>query len=78
MSQKYLYKNRNAKKGFITAIILIVVALILLGYFRINIQDVLTGPVVRQNLQYAWQTVVWAITTAYNTIVTFISTYIHF
>ena len=42
------------QKGFITAIILIIIALILLGYLNINVQNVVDGPVVQQNLTYAW------------------------
>ncbi len=44
----------NTKKGFITAIVIIIVALILLGYFNIDIKAVFSSPLVKDNLQYAW------------------------
>ncbi|HXK39343.1 MAG TPA: hypothetical protein VJ837_00720 [Candidatus Paceibacterota bacterium] len=40
--------------GFVKIILLIVVGLVVLGYFGINIADVLASPVVRDNLAYAW------------------------
>ncbi len=48
----------NMRSGFITAILLIVAALIILGYFKINIQTIVSSPDVQANLQYAWQLLV--------------------
>ena len=52
-----IFSKRPARKGFIQAIILIVIALIVLGYFKIDIKTVLAGPIVQENLKYAWQLV---------------------
>ncbi len=41
-------------KGFVRLIILIIIGLILLGYFRINVRDILASPIVKENLAYAW------------------------
>src|SRR5512145_3066803 len=47
--------------GFIQIILIIVIALIVLGYFGLNIADILASPVVKENLAYAWNLVkeVW-------------------
>jgi len=44
-------------KGFLQIIIIIIIALIVLGYFSINIADVIASPVVQDNLSYAWNLV---------------------
>lgn len=41
-------------RGFIRLILLIIVGLVLLGYFGVNVREVLASPVVRDNLLYAW------------------------
>lgn len=41
--------------GFIKLIILIVIGLVILGYFGLNIKDILASPVVKENLAYAWE-----------------------
>lgn len=46
------YQQRS--RGFIKTIILIVIALIVLGYFGYNLRDIISSPVVRDNLSYAW------------------------
>jgi hypothetical protein len=45
-------------RGLIGTLFLIVSALILLGYFGINIETVVSSPVVKENLLYAWD-LVW-------------------
>ena len=42
------------KKGLIKAIIVIIIALIVLGYFGFNIKDIVNGPTVQANLNAAW------------------------
>ncbi len=69
--------NQKKGRGFITAIILIIIALILLGYFKINIQSVINGPIVQDNLSYAWQIVVSTYNTLYNALAWFLQTYFH-
>ncbi|MSR78579.1 MAG: hypothetical protein EXS59_00320 [Candidatus Taylorbacteria bacterium] len=44
----------NQKSGFIKLIIVIVIALIVLGYFGFSISDILKSPSVSNNLNYAW------------------------
>ncbi len=46
------------KKGLIKTIILIIIALIILGYFGFNILDIVGGPTVQANLHAAWDFVV--------------------
>ena len=42
------------KKGLIKAVIVIVIALIILGYLGFNVTDILNGPTVQANLHAAW------------------------
>ena len=48
-------EKKNGTRGFIKLIILIVIGLIILGYFGLNIKDILASPVVKENLAYAWE-----------------------
>ena len=41
-------------KGLIKAIIVIIIALVVLGYFGFNVKDIINGPVVQENLHSAW------------------------
>lgn len=47
--------------GFVKTIVIIVIALIVLGYFGYNVQDIVNSPTVQKNLNYAWDLVkyVW-------------------
>ncbi len=47
--------------GFIKIILIVVIALIVLGYFGLNIGDILASPVVKENLAWFWDflTNVW-------------------
>jgi len=51
----------NTKRGIVGTIVLVIVALILLGYFNINVQQVVSTPTVQNNLLYAWQLLIAAI-----------------
>jgi Flp pilus assembly pilin Flp len=42
------------KKGLIGVIIVIIIALIILGYFGFNIKDILNSSTVQANLNTAW------------------------
>ncbi len=44
--------------GLVKAILLIVVALVILGYFGYNLRDIVNSPAVRDNLAYVWGFVV--------------------
>jgi len=52
-------------QGIIKEIIIIVIALIVLGYFGFNVQNIINSPTVHNNLTYVW-----------NLIVTFWNTYL--
>lgn len=45
----------------IDTIVLIVVALIILGFFNINLKDIFSEPLVIQNLKYAFELVIQGI-----------------
>lgn len=55
-----LYKIEK-QKGFVKAIIIILIALIVLGYFGFNVQNIIQSPMVQKNLNYGWSMVsyVW-------------------
>ena len=42
------------KRGLIKTIIIIVIALIVLGYFGFNIEDIIKSPNVQSNLNASW------------------------
>ena len=46
--------RHNTKGGFVKAVIFVLVALIVLGYFGYNIADIINKPVVQGNLEWAW------------------------
>lgn len=49
----------KGNRGFIKMILLIVVALIVLGFFGYNLRDIVNKPVVHDNLAYVWGIVVY-------------------
>ncbi|MEK7134631.1 MAG: hypothetical protein AAB805_01760 [Patescibacteria group bacterium] len=48
----------NTNKGFIQIVVLIVIILVALGYFGLNVRDIISSPVVSDNLSYVWGGVV--------------------
>jgi len=46
-------------QGFIKIVLIIVIALIVLGFFGFNVKDIVEAPLVQNNLNYAWGLVVW-------------------
>jgi hypothetical protein len=44
--------DENYQKGFIKTILIIVVALIILGYFGYNLRDIINSPTVQDNLSF--------------------------
>lgn len=48
----------NKSRGLVKAIVLIVVALVVLGFFGYNLRDIVSSPTVSENLRYAWGLVV--------------------
>ncbi len=65
------------RRGFITAILLIIAAIVLLGYFKINIQTVASSPTVQANLQYAWQLLVQGMQSGWNYLLSLVQIFIH-
>lgn len=48
-----LKKNQCDRGGIVRTVLLIIVALIILGYFGFNLRDILKSPTVHDNLIYA-------------------------
>jgi hypothetical protein len=44
----------RSQQGVISTIVLIIVAIIILGYFHISLKSIVTTPQVQENLKYAW------------------------
>jgi hypothetical protein len=53
----------KGNRGFIKAIILIVIALVVLGFFGYNLESIVNSPDVKGNLAYVWELLVklWSI-----------------
>lgn len=47
-------KSPRKNEGLIGLIVVIVVALIILGYFGFDIRKIIESPQVQKNLEYAW------------------------
>jgi hypothetical protein len=65
----------NKKQGLIDTIILIIVALIILGYFNIDLKEVFGNALVKENLVYAWKILLDALGYVWNSIVGLIQQY---
>ena len=48
----------KGNRGFIKAILLIVVALVVLGFFGYNLKDIVNSPDVKGNFAYVWDLLV--------------------
>ncbi|OHA19566.1 MAG: hypothetical protein A3C08_02690 [Candidatus Taylorbacteria bacterium RIFCSPHIGHO2_02_FULL_47_18] len=53
-------RKLSTDRGLVKAVLLIVVALVILGYFGYNLRDIIASPAVRDNLAYVWDIVVRA------------------
>ena len=49
---------KEEQKGFIRTIILIIIALIVLGYFGFDVESIIKSEKVQKNLNYVWDIVV--------------------
>ena len=62
LKMKNIINNRilfvTEKKGFVRTIILIVVALVILGYFGFDVENIIKSEKVQNNLNYVWDMVV--------------------
>lgn len=68
---------RNTRTGFITTILLILAALIILGYFKINLQTIIDSPTVQANLQYAWELLSAGVRSGWSYLFSLSQTFIH-
>ncbi len=48
--------SKTTTGGFLQIILIIVIAVIALGYFGIKLTDILASPIVRENLEFLWNT----------------------
>jgi hypothetical protein len=70
----------NRQRGIVRTIIIIVIALLVISYFGINLQQVATSPTSESNFSYVWNGVVYVwdtylktpATEAYNFFITYI------
>lgn len=46
---------KNSRSGIISTIVLIIIALIILGYFNIDFKTIIESPMVQGNFKYGWQ-----------------------
>ncbi len=46
--------SKNKQGGFLKIILIIVLALVVLGYFGFNLENIINSPTVHSNLQYVW------------------------
>lgn len=44
----------KGNRGLIKMVLLIVIALVVLGYFGYNLRDIIDSPTVKENLSYVW------------------------
>ncbi len=51
-------ENLNLNRGFIKTVIVIVIALIILGYFGFDVESIIRSESVQRNLHYVWNVVV--------------------
>lgn len=49
----------NTNKGFVQIILIIVIVLVALGYFGLNLREIIDSPAVSDNLSYFWNGVVY-------------------
>ncbi len=57
MQSKYQSPKRG-QGGFIKLILLIIIALIVLGFFGYNLENIVNSPDVKGNLSYVWKLLV--------------------
>jgi hypothetical protein len=53
-----IIKNSRDNTGLINTIVLIIVALIILGYYKIDVRTIVSAPLVQENLKYGWDVLV--------------------
>lgn len=64
------------KRGIINTIVLIVVALIILGYYKIDIKSILAQPLVQSNLDYLKESVIRVLQDAWVYLFNLVQTYL--
>lgn len=51
-------KKVRENRGLVKALVLIIIALVVLGYLGYNLRDIVDSPAVQDNLAYVWELVV--------------------
>ncbi|MCC2630541.1 MAG: hypothetical protein K0S38_350 [Candidatus Paceibacter sp.] len=49
------HSSSVGNRGVISTIILIVAALVILGYFGISFRGIIASPIIQDNFKYAWE-----------------------
>ncbi|MEA1929432.1 MAG: hypothetical protein U9M92_00885 [Patescibacteria group bacterium] len=49
-----MIKPKTKERGLIKLILLVVVALVVLGYYRVDVQNIIESDLVQRNLNYVW------------------------
>jgi hypothetical protein len=63
---------KSNQKGLIDTIVLIVIALVILGYFNIDLKQIFSEPLVSGNLKYALQLIIEGVQYVWNILQSFI------
>jgi hypothetical protein len=66
------HRHNTHKGGLIDTIVLIIVALIILGFFNIDLKEIFAEPLVKNNLQYAFYLIIDGIKYVWQTLFGFI------
>lgn len=53
-----MYQLTRSRGGFIKAVLVIVIALIVLGFFGYNLENIVSSATVKANLAYVWNLLV--------------------
>jgi hypothetical protein len=59
----------NDQRGSLNTIVLIVVGLMILGYFNIDLQEIVENPLVIQNLKFGFELIIRGITYIFENLV---------
>jgi hypothetical protein len=52
-------KIKNGQRGIVRTIIIVVIALLIMSYFGLNLQQIATSPTAQSNFSYVWNGVVY-------------------
>jgi len=52
------FTHMHTQQGLIKFALIVIVIIIVLGYFGLNLREIMATPTVQDNLSFAWQTIV--------------------